>query len=215
MTWLSPSYPVGAYTFSQGLETAVEAGIVTTASDAESWISDMLQHGNGQADLAFLACAWEAANDAKQLHTIVEHVLAFQATAELRREITAQGNAFLKASGANWICPEIELLQSVVLASCPYPVAVGVTAKGHGVDRHFAMVAFAQGYVSNLVSAAVRLIPLGQTDGQRIITNLMPLVLQTVDSVADTPLENVTTATIIADILSMQHESQYTRLFRS
>lgn len=215
MTWLSPSYPVGAYTFSQGIETAVEAELIATGEDAENWIADMLRCGNGQADVAFLARAWEAASDAKQLRTIVEHVLAFQPTAELRREITAQGDAFLKASTAIWKCEEIELLQSVLVAGCPYPVAVGVAAKGHGVERHAAMVAFAQGYVSNLVSAAVRLIPLGQTDGQRIIANLMPLVLETVDTVADIPLENVATATIIADILSMQHESQYTRLFRS
>ena len=215
MTWLSPSYPVGAYTFSQGIETAVEAELIGTAEEAEEWLSDMLRYGNGQADLAFLARAWEAAGDAQQLHAIVEYVLAFQPTSELRRETRAQGDAFLKAFIATWNCEEIAVLKSVVVAGCPYPVAVGVAAKGHRVDLHSAMVAFAQAYVSNLVSAAVRLIPLGQTDGQRIIANLMPLVLETVDLAADIPLAEVATASITADILSVQHESQYTRLFRS
>ena len=208
MSWMSPSYPVGAFTFSQGLENAVETGRVTTANATRDWLVDQLRYGAVRADLTFLAEAWDVAGDATRLENVRSFALAFQPTSELRLETTAQGDAFLRASADAWSTEKST-------GPWPYPVAVGWVARQQSIDKRHAMIAFAQAFIANLVSAAVRLVPLGQTDGQKIIAALMPEASAAVDAALETPLEEVSTATLVADICSMQHETQYTRLFRS
>ncbi len=214
MTWLSPSFPVGAYAFSHGLETAVENGLITDAASAGSWIDDLVRFGNGRSDLVFLAEAYEASCDLDELGAIAEYALAFQATAELRVESLAQGRAFIGVAVAAW--PTESLVQvSSAIADMPYPVAVGLVAAEHGVDRNAAMHAFVHAFIANLVSAAIRLVPLGQTDGQRMTAALEDAAN---DAVGDASLQSrhtVANSTILSDIVSMQHETQYTRLFRS
>lgn len=213
MSWLSPAYPVGAYSFSHGLEHAVDAGLVTNADAARDWISTVMTSGNGFADLVFVAAGWDSAP--QQLPGLNETALAFQGTAELRLEATAQGRAFVLVTAEAWPCEAIDALGHIRSENVVYSVAVGAVAKSHGIDRQATMTAYAHAFVANLVSAAVRLIPLGQTDGQRITAGLMPACEAAVDRAAATAADDVSTSTPMVDLASMQHEHQYTRLFRS
>ena len=214
-SWLSPSYPVGAYSFSHGIENAVERSLVATASDAADWIEDIICRGNGFADLVFLSASWEASGDVARLSTVIEEAFAFQTTAELRGETTAQGAAFVTVTADAWPCDAFDTLRDATRGPCPYPVAVGAVAAGHGIDKTDTLTAYGHAFVSNLVSAAIRLIPLGQTDGQRIIARLQSSVNRSVVRALNTPLDRVATSTLMVDITSMNHETQYTRLFRS
>ena len=215
LTWMSPSFPVGAYSFSHGLEYAVEARLVTDAATTRDWIRDLVLIGDGQADLVFLTSAWDAFEDRTQLQAVHELALAFQPSKEIRLESTAQGDAFMRAMAPTWPCAAIDALAKIAQGTVCYPVAVGVAARGHEVSKQMIALAYAHAFVANLVSAAVRLVPLGQTDGQRIVAELRDTVAEAAECACSTPLQSVSSSCLLADIASMQHEVQYTRLFRS
>jgi urease accessory protein len=213
MAWLSPAYPVGAFSYSHGLEYAVEAGHVRDAATTRAWLEDVIGLGAGRNDAIFCACAHRAAGagDGEGLAEIAEFAAAFSATAELALETRAQGTAFLKATRAAWPTPALDLVGS----DCAYPVAVGVAAAGHGVGLDATLVGYVQAFAANLVSAAVRLVPLGQTDGQRVTAALEPAIVTTAREAGPLDLEDAGSATLMTDYCSMKHETQYTRLFRS
>lgn len=217
LAWLSPGYPVGAYTYSHGLEQAVEAGLIPDADAARDWIADILELGAGGSDAVFLVHAHgaAAAGDGARLRAVCELAAAFAATRELALESHAQGLAFLDITGAAWDTPALELLRDCWSGPYAYPVAVGCAAAGHGVALDDALIAYLHGFAANLVSAAVRLVPLGQTDGQRITASLGGTVADVARRAVDTDLDAVATAALRLDICSMQHETQHTRLFRS
>ncbi|HKL62902.1 MAG TPA: urease accessory protein UreF [Woeseiaceae bacterium] len=219
MSWLSPAYPVGAYAFSHGLEQAVEADQVTDRDGARKWIAAVMAMGGGYADLVFAGAAWDidagrqTALDA--LRELNQLALAFQGTAELRLESTAQGRAFASVTADAWPCAATEALTQLSRDEIVHAVAVGAVARSHGIGRTDTLTAYAHAYAANLVSAAVRLIPLGQTDAQRITAELMPVCLAAVERAAATPVDDVSSSTPMVDVASMKHEVQYTRLFRS
>ena len=215
MTWLSPSYPVGAYAFSHGLENAVERNFVHDRETALEWIRDLVLHGNGRADLVFLKEAWEARGDTTALTDLARYAVAFQTTSELRTESVAQGRAFAEVSRNAWQTSELETVLDAVAEAPAYPVVVGAVAAAHGVARESTMLAFAHAFAANLVSAAVRLVPLGQTDGQRMTEALEGDITAAVSDASTLTRHTVSNATIYSDICSMNHETQYTRLFRS
>lgn len=215
LTWTSPAYPIGGYAFSHGLENAVERALITDADSTREWIADLILIGDGQADLVFVSQGWESGDDEQAISQVADMALAFQPTAEIRLESVAQGSAFLKTTASAWGCDATDRLQERLGSVAVYPVVFGAVARHSGVDKSDALHAYAHGFVANLVSAAVRLVPLGQTDGQIITSALMAAVLNAVSSAIDTPLDDVSSSCIMADIASMQHEVQYTRLFRS
>lgn len=215
MTWLSPSYPVGAYAFSHGIEYAVESGQVRDGASAGAWITDLVELGNGRADLVFLREAWESAESPGELREIADYCLAYQATSELRTESLAQGRAFAAVTEQAWPHETLRRALEALGEGRPYPVIVGCVARAHGVAKESVMMAYAHAFVANLVSAAVRLVPLGQTDGQRLTAALEAAVDVAVRDAHALTRYTVSNATIMGDISSMQHECQYTRLFRS
>ena len=216
MIWLSPAYPVGGYSYSHGLEWTVEAGKVSDAATLGVWIEDVLAHGAGRSDAIFLAEAWRAlsAGDAGALERAAELAAALAPSAERRLETMAQGTAFLAATLAAWPKPELEALAAEG-REVAYPIAVGAAAAAHGLPLVETAQAFAQAFAANLVSAGVRLIPLGQSDGLRVLARLEPLIPRIVAGALGASLDDVGGAAIAADIASMRHETQYTRLFRS
>jgi urease accessory protein len=216
MIWLSPAYPVGGYSYSHGLEWAVEARKVEDADSLGSWIEDLLVHGAGRGDLIFLAEAWRAtaAGDSAALEGVTELAAAFAPSAERRLETLAQGTAFLAATRAAWDAPKLEKLAAGA-REVAYPVAVGVCAAVHGLPLVETAHAFAQAFAANVVSAGVRLIPLGQSDGLRVLARLEPLIARLVAPALAASLDDLGGAALAADIASMRHETQYTRLFRS
>jgi urease accessory protein len=216
MTWLSPAYPVGGYSYSHGLEWAVETGQVKDATSLAGWIEDLMVHGAGRSDVILLAAAWRAlaAGDGAALTEAAELAAAFVPSAERRLETLAQGAAFLAATLAAWPKPEIEALAADG-REVAYPIAVGVCAAAHALPLAETAQAFAQAFAANVVSAGVRLIPLGQSDGLRVLAGLEPLIRRVVAAALAASLDDIGGAAVAADIASMRHETQYTRLFRS
>lgn len=215
MTWLSPAFPVGGFSYSHGLEWMVEAGKAKDAIALGDWIEGILMHGAGRTDAIFLAESWRAvsANDLVALNEVAELAVAFVPSAERRLETLAQGAAFLSAVKAVWPHPALEAL--ITRDEIAFPVAVGACAAAHGLPIAETAQAFMQGFTANVVSAGVRLIPLGQTDGLRVVARLEPLVPRIIASALAATLDDIGGIAVLGDIASMRHETQYTRLFRS
>jgi urease accessory protein len=219
LAWLSPSFPVGAFSYSHGLEWAIEDGTVTSAAALEAWIGDILRHGGGRSDAILLAHAFRAAAaaDDAALRAIAELAAALQPSRERHLETTAQGRAFLAAVAAAWPAPALAASIAVLGDEVPvaYPVAVGLAAAAHAVPLAETLAATLGAFAANLVSAGVRAVPIGHTDGQRVIAALTPVVAAVARDAATAPLATIGGASFRADIASMKHETQYTRLFRS
>lgn len=217
MAWLSPAYPVGGFSYSGGIEWAVETGDIKDADTLRSWLGVMLAEGGGFCEAVLFAHVHRAVEyaDNKGLREVAELAVALAPTKERHLETTAQGNAFIEATRAAWPCEAIGRLKSVWDGPVTYPVAVAVAAAGHGVACEPALAAFLQAIAANWVSAGVRLVPLGQTDGQRVIATLEPIVTQTAQRAMTSKLDHIGSAAFRADLASARHETQYTRLFRS
>jgi urease accessory protein len=217
MAWLSPAYPIGAFSYSGGLEWAIEAGDIKDAASLAGWLSVILSQGSGFCDAVFLTHAHRAvtAQDDAALVAVAELAAAFTAGRERHLETTAQGRAFLEVTRAAWGCAALDRLADLWDGPLAYPVAVAVASAGHGIALAPALAAYMQAVAANLVSAGLRLIPLGQTDGQRVMASLEPLIATCSERALSCPLEEVGNAAFRADIAGMRHETQHTRLFRS
>lgn len=218
MTWLSPAFPVGAFTYSHGLEWAVEDGTVTSAATLTAWLSDILRHGAGRSDAILLAAAYRAASqgEVNALFEVAELAHALQPSRERRLESGAQGRAFATAIADTWGAPTLaELAERLRPDPVAYPVAVAIAAADHRLPLTATVEAYLSAFAANLVSAAVRAVPLGQTEGQRTIRDLAPVVSAIATEALTASLDDVGGACLRADIASMAHETQYTRLFRS
>ena len=214
MAWLSPAYPVGAFSYSSGIEWAVEVGDIKDAATLRDWIAAILDHGSGFCDAVFFVHTHRAeGKDA--LRAVAELAAAFTPSKERHLETTAQGAAFLETTRAAWPTPAIDALRAAWNGPVAYPVAVAVACAGHGIAVEPALAAFLHAVVANQISAGVRLVPLGQTDGQRVLAQLEPAIAATAARALSTPLDAIGSATFRADVASMRHETQYTRLFRS
>lgn len=199
MAWLSPAYPVGTFAYSHGLERAIHDGQVRDAAGLADWIADLLEHGAGRTDALLLAAAWRG-------EAVADLAAALAPSAERLLETEAQGTAFAATTAAAWGGLETPV---------PYPVAVGRAAGERGLPLEVTLAAFLQAFVSTLVSAGIRLVPIGQTEGQRIIAALAPHCLSLARTAAGGALEDIGGCAILSDIASMRHETLTTRLFRS
>lgn len=215
MTWLSPSYPVGSYTYSHGLEYAVETGWVKDANDTREWVACLCTDGDGWVDAVLLAHAHGAVDDDAAILELLEFSNAFIPTAELALESTMQGAAFLEITEKAWPTEALNRLRALSKGPYPYPVVVGLVAAGQSIPVEAVLHAYLHAFSANMASAAVRLIPLGQTDGQLITAALAEVIPSVVVRALTANLEDLSTNTLMADIGSMNHETQYTRLFRS
>jgi urease accessory protein len=217
MTWLSPAYPVGAFAYSSGIEWAVEAGDISDAKTLQNWLNAIFTDGAGICDGVFFAQAHRAVTcgDYEALTDIAELAAAFVPTRERHQETTTLGRAFVDVTRAAWPCAAIAELEKLWCGPVAYPVAVGVACAGHAIPLGPSLHAFLTALGANWVSAGVRLIPLGHTDGQRVLHALEPAVAATARRARSAQLDDVGSATLRADLASAKHETQYTRLFRS
>lgn len=201
--WLSPAFPVGAFTYSHGLEGAFHAGWIAGATDLEDWLSGLLTDGSGRADATFLAAAFHGAVPQGEIDAMAR---AFTPSAERLLETEAQGAAFAQVVGAVW---------GAEIAGLTYPVALGVAAAREGLPLDLTLTLYLQAFTSNLIAAAQRLGPIGQTEGQRILRALTPAIEATARAAAPGDLDSIASAAFLSDIASMRHETQYSRIFRS
>lgn len=217
MTWLSPSFPVGAFSYSSGIEWAVEAGDVVDPASLQEWLGAMLASGAGYCDSIFLAHAhrFTAANNLEGLKGIIELSAAFVTSRERQLETSSQGKAFIAIARAAWTSEGLDRLLGIVGDAIVYPVAVGIVSAAHGLPLEMTVHAFLHAQVANWISAAARLVPLGQTDSQHVLAALEAQVVETGERALAASLDDIGSATFRADIASMRHETQYTRLFRS
>ncbi|WP_430699046.1 urease accessory protein UreF [Mesorhizobium dulcispinae] len=210
MAWLSPSFPVGGFSYSHGLERAVQDGLIADRQDLADWLETLVEMGSGWNDAVLFAESWRRARDGGDLSEVAELAEALAGARERHMETMLQGAAFLKAASA-WPCPALERLP----ADCPYCVAVGAIAGSHGIGLAEALSAFMQAFFSNLVQAAIRLGVVGQVDATALLAGFESLALATAARAANSSLDDLGGASFISDIVAMKHETQYSRLFRS
>lgn len=209
LQWFSPAYPVGGFSFSHGLEWAVDCGLVRDRDGLVDWMTDVLRHGAGWSDAVLLAHA-HAAEDGEALAEIAALATALPATSELHLETTMQGDAFARVTEAVW--PALPLALDV---DPPMPIAVAAAAARHGLPLAVVLPGYLHAFAANLVSAGVRLVPLGQSDGQRALAALTPVIEDVAARAPGVSLDDLGSASVTVDWCSMRHERQYTRLFRS
>lgn len=223
MTFLSPAFPVGAFTYSHGLEQVIEQGIVTDRAELERWLQDVLRYGAGRTDAILLAETHRSVltEDKNGVWDLRELGLAVQPSRERHLETAAQGTAFIRTVQKSWR-PEANgsgsFFRELVDADqedWPYPVSVGLVCAAHGIPLQAAITSFLQAFAANLVSAAIRSIPLGQNDGQLVVANLEAVIFEVSTEAREAGLDDLGSSAFHADIASMAHETQYSRLFRS
>lgn len=223
MTFLSPGFPVGAFTYSHGLEQVVESGAVADAPGLEAWLGEILRFGAGRSDAILLKETMRATydGDAAAVADLRELGLALQPSKERHLETSAQGTAFVAAIRNSWPpetgTPAGRLLHDHLADPdpWPYPVAVGLACAAHAIPEDAALTAYLQAFAANLVSAAIRTVPIGQSEGQSVLAALEPVIFAVAKEAAAADLADLGSSTFLADIASMAHETQYSRLFRS
>ena len=216
MAWLSPAFPVGAYAYSHGLEYAVEAQLVRDEASLARWVEGDIAFGAGRVDGAFFADAWRAvaASDERALGEVCDRAVAMRGTAELALESTQQGESFIRTLRET--APSEALARfAKAIPIHAYPTAVAIAAATSQIPLRPALLAYTHAFAANLVSAGVRLIPLGQMAGQRIIDGLRPAIVASTDAAMKQRSHETGSAAAMIDWASIKHETQYTRLFRS
>jgi urease accessory protein len=219
-SWLSPAFPTGSYSYSHGLERAVEAGNVYDRKSLVDWLEVDLCYGSGRNEGIFFCEAWRCAidDDRAKLFEIAELAAAFRGTSEFALESSQQATACLATLRQVWPDCLIEWLSEILCERHVQPalaVVLGARSARQGTPASLALPAFLQSYIANLVTAGVRLIPLGQTDGQLAIAGLEEAVLAASTQAQKATINDLGSAAFMVDLASMAHETQYTRLFRS
>jgi urease accessory protein len=210
MAWLSPAFPVGGFSYSHGLERAAHDGLVVDSESLAAWLETLVEMGSGWNDAVLFAESWRRGRDTGDLDDIAALAEAVAGSRERHTETMLQGAAFLKAASA-WASPVLQRLPD----ECAYCVAVGAVAGGNAIALQDALSAFLQAFFSNLVQAAIRLGVVGQTSATALLAGFEPLALSTAARAAGSTLDDLGGCAFISDIMSMKHETQYSRLFRS
>ncbi|MDZ7905473.1 MAG: urease accessory UreF family protein [Cypionkella sp.] len=199
--YLSPAFPIGAFAYSQGLEYAISAGLVTDAGSLQDWIAAQLSFGTARMDAILIAHARSG-----DLQDLADLAYAFASSAERDLELREMGRAYVA---------QISHLKGQDVPALPLPVAIGASTRGLDVPTADILALFLQGLVGQIVSVGVRFIPLGQSVGQEVLTSLAPLILDIAAQAARAELEDISTSTIGADMAQMWHETQEVRIYRT
>ena len=200
--WLSPAFPIGAFAFSQGVETAVREGRIAHADDLRAWLTDLLDHGSARSDVVVLAAAYRS----EDVTEVQETALAIQPSAERLEEAVQLGAAF---------CRTVRDVWSLDLPDLAYPVAVGRAAALRDLPLEDTAALYAHAFLANLVSAAIRLVPLGQTEGQGVLASLQERCQDLAEEAPGFTLDDLASAAFLSDIQAMRHETQSPRIFQS
>lgn len=200
---LSPAFPIGSFAYSQGLEAAIVAGDVTDATSLESWITDILCFGTGRLDAILIAAAYR---DSAGTDTLSDLAYACAGSAGRALELREQGRAFTAM---------ISGMTGSDLPEMPYPVAVGRAVRGLSVPAVEILSLWLMSLAAQLVSVAVRFVPLGQTAGQAVLASLAPVIARLAATCATTPLDDLTATTPGAELAAMRHETLEVRIFRT
>lgn len=210
MTLLSPTFPVGGFAYSSGLEQAVADQLVTDSQTLGYWLLSIVQRGTIWNDAVLLAESHRRASEGNSISEITDLAEALAGSKERHLEQQNLGGAFLdavKASGLN--------MPLAIGDRAAYPVAIGATAAAQGLELESALGAFLHGYISNQIQCAIRLGVLGQNGGVALLSSLEPVILETARQANLSTLEDLGASSLMTDISSMRHETLYSRIFRS
>lgn len=216
LTWFSPSFPVGSYAYSHGLEYAVESGLVHNRTSLEEWLEGILRFGTGRTDGMFFVAAFRV--NPCDLESLSDLATALKGTREIGQESLRQGRAFTTAMASlqpTFAHNALNFLSSSSVKPLPYPIAVALACRLNEIPLNSALAAYLHSFVANLVSAGIRLVPLGHTDGQIALARMEIPVAEVVKEALQTTQDDWGSATPTLDWVSMKHETQHTRLFRS
>lgn len=224
LTFLSPAFPIGAFTYSHGLEQVIDRGGVTNTDELKAWLEDILKYGAGRSDAILLKETYRAAVscDEETVRSTRELALALQPSRERHLETSAQGTAFLNTIKRSWLpdpgIPAGQLFLDITGSDendWPYPVALGLVCAAHEIPEDASLTSYLHAFTANIISVAVRAVPLGQNDGQAVLATLEPVIFSVAEEACSAGLDDLGSSTFLADIASMAHETQYSRLFRS
>uniref|UniRef100_B8HW48 Urease accessory protein UreF n=1 Tax=Cyanothece sp. (strain PCC 7425 / ATCC 29141) TaxID=395961 RepID=B8HW48_CYAP4 len=211
----SPALPVGAYSYSEGLETLITEGKIQNSSDLQRWLELELRHGAIAVEAAVLVGAYQTIpGDLQQLQSWNAWLSAFRETEELRLQSWQMGRSLLKLLLDLQIIPE-EVGESLRSQPCNFAIAFALAATHWQIDLETAVLGYLQSWVTNLINAGIKLIPLGQTAGQKLLLDLQPILIQTTSAILNQVTFDLKCCTWGLTLASMQHETQYSRLFRS
>ena len=199
--WFSPAFPTGAFSYSHGVETAIQDGLITDGQSLQSWIATLLRHGSGRTDLLFIKAAYEGEQEANAL------CLALCASKERLQETTELGQAFSRVANTSY--------QSDLPDGLAYPVAVGLAARAEDLDLTLTLQGYLQAFAANLISVGVRAIPIGQQAGQHCLVGLYPVIEEVSEDAAEASLDEVGSAALLSDVMAMKHETSSPRIYRT
>ncbi|MEE4189411.1 MAG: urease accessory UreF family protein [Roseobacter sp.] len=202
--WFSPGFPVGAFAYSHGLEQAIDQGAIADAETLQVWLEDVIAHGSARNDVILLAAAFDA--DTADLPELDATARALAASKERLTETLDQGSAFARTVDAIW---------ATGIGALSYPVAVGRAARLEGLPLDMTAQIYMHAFAANLVSVAVRLVPLGQTEGQAVLAALAPLIRDTARTAMGECIDDIASRCFALDIAAMRHETQYSKVFRT
>lgn len=196
---------MGSFSYSHGLEWAISQGEVKNRAALERWVMDIIIHGAGRNDAILLAQAYHTASTT-ELSDLVELASAFNPSKERQIETLSQGAAFAKVTRTVW---------PTDLPDMPYPIAVGVAAQQHELPLAAVTNLYLHAFAANLVSAAVRFMPLGQSDGQAVLAALTDTLSHVSEAAQSATIDDLGGCAFRADMASMQHETLSSRIFRT
>jgi urease accessory protein len=202
MQWLSPAFPIGGFAYSHGLEWAINKGHVGNREELQKWISDLLEYGSLKNDAILIKLVLQG-SDPKEIN---ELAMALCPASERLSETQLQGGAFCKIMREVW---------SLEIDDLTLPIALALAAKNESIDQNLVVPAYLHSFCSNLISVAMRLIPIGQTDGQKILRELSPLISDSVRAVAKSNKDDLGSACFLSDVSAMQHEYLQPRVFKT
>lgn len=212
--WLSPNFPVGSFAYSQGLETAIDQGWVHDQISLHDWIVALIRYGTLRNDLILISLIMRAESHSS-IDQLIDLSVALQPSAERAKEATDQGANFVAAYRSGWSTPSASEDAFDQHSVITLPAALAVAARAHQLSRTATLEAYAVAFCTNLLSAAIRLSVIGQFDGQRLMARVLPMVREATQFACSATLDELGSATYGADLASMLHETQPTRLFRS
>ena len=202
MQWLSPAFPIGGFAYSHGLEWAINKGYVSNRAELQKWISDLLEYGSLKNDAILIKLVLQG-SDPKEINEIA---IALCPANERLSETQLQGGAFCKIMREVW---------SLEIDELTLPIALALAAKNESIDQNLVLPAYLHSFCSNLISVAMRLIPIGQTDGQKTLRELSPLISDSVRAVAKSDKDDLGSACFLSDVSAMQHEYLQPRVFKT
>ncbi|WP_404400339.1 urease accessory protein UreF [Pelagibacterium halotolerans] len=216
LTWLSPAFPIGGFAYSQGLETAIAEHRIATIGDVKAWLEGQLHAGAIRNDAAFVGIAARAVakGDADSLQMVNDLALALQSSAERDKETREQAQSFLEAANA-WPVEVSDWLAVAFENPMALPVAIGAMAGLHGIEAPSVIAGFVNAYVGQQISVAIRLVPLGQTEGVTLQAQLEPNIAELADWAAGAQIDDIGSFGLGTDIASLRHEDLPVRIFRS